>query len=102
MILNLYKGILNVYKEGASFVLVLSDSFEYHHIMDVLYAEMGHLPSTHSIMVKYETPYSALPIKITNDSHVKNYLYLKSRDHSMSNFHLVIEIVKLTPDEAAN
>ena len=60
-----------VYKEGASFVLVLSDGFEYNHLMDAVYAEMGLLPSTHSIVVKYETPFSALSIKITNDSHVK-------------------------------
>ena len=79
-----------VYKDGASFVLVLSDGFEYNHLMDAVYAEMGLLPSTHSIVVKYETPFSALPIKITNDSHVKSYLYLRSRDISMSNYHLVI------------
>ena len=81
-----------VYFEGANMGIMVPPSVNYPSLMQMLFAELGLSPSTHTIGLKYLIDGACKSVEIKDNSQLKGYLYLRKTITEVRRFHMILEI----------
>ena len=81
------------YHENGSFGIMVPYEVNFASLMQIIYANLGKSPSTHTIGVAYAMAGAMKPVEITNDATLEGYLYLrKMREDDTEKLQLILEI----------